>query len=240
MEKDTQIIIFDFPVFAGISLRKEGSMTGYEVKRNLCERIGLKGSLVTIHLKHSKIVCTVDASNAGENGMNGDGLVTDDPETVLGVTVADCMPIYISDLRGRIFGVLHSGWKGTGILETALNIFTNKLGVPVSEISVLLGPSIRSCCYKVDRERAEFFQDQWGINAAQERNGQFFLDLLAANKNILRTAGVTKVKDADYCTSCNTIFGSYRREGPEGFTKMLAFIGTDSGVGRNATVPTKL
>ena len=52
-----------------------------------------------------------------------DGLLTDNPNLILFLKVADCVPIYLFDKRLIIFGLVHSGWRGTAnkIVMNAIN-----------------------------------------------------------------------------------------------------------------------
>ncbi|MEI6388871.1 MAG: laccase domain-containing protein, partial [Spirochaetota bacterium] len=65
----------------------------------------------------------LDFGDGGPDGALGrDGIIlAGDPceGFATGITVADCMPIWIWDSASGARGVLHSGWKGTGILEAA-------------------------------------------------------------------------------------------------------------------------
>ena len=169
--------------------------------------------------EHTHTVLEAEASAAG---VDGDGLVTDNPDILIGVTVADCMPIFLWDVRSGAKAVLHSGWKGTGISREALKIMKTLYGTHPEDVSAILGPSIRSCCYAVSRERAESFAEEFGEDAAFLRNGNWYIDLAAANRNILREQGVVRIKTHPECTACDTRFSSYRRQGKECFTRMLA------------------
>ncbi len=42
-----------------------------------------------------------------------DGLVTDRAGIVLATFFADCVPLYFLDVRRRVIGLAHSGWRGT-------------------------------------------------------------------------------------------------------------------------------
>jgi hypothetical protein len=177
-----------------------------------------------LHQDHTKIVRVTD-SITDISGRSGDGLITSDPMSVLGVTVADCMPIFLWDPMTGARGLLHSGWKGTGILSVALDILIEKFTCEPENINVTLGPCIGVCCYAVPEERALLFREEFGRNAAVFKNEAWYIDLGAANQNILRKAGVHDVLTIDRCTACGGVFGSYRRQGKDKFTRMLALIG---------------
>ncbi|MDR3200909.1 MAG: polyphenol oxidase family protein, partial [Spirochaetales bacterium] len=111
--------------------------------------------------EHTRIVHRADA-DCQAAGRVGDGLVTNDQETLIGVTVADCMPVFLWDRASGARAVLHSGWKGTGIVREALRLMRNCYGSEAANIYAILGPGIRACCYAVPQERAESFALEFG------------------------------------------------------------------------------
>jgi polyphenol oxidase len=157
------------------------------------------------------------------SGREGDGLFTDNPKIILAVTVADCLPIFLADRVGGSFGVVHSGWKGTGIVLTALEKLAQLSG---SSIDTVIGPGIGSCCYSVDEKRARLFQRNYGPDSVTPSEPPR-LDLRAANLLLLSRAKrkIGTVTVTTNCTACTPFLGSFRREGPKQFTRMIALIG---------------
>lgn len=223
-----------------LSLRAAGDMRlGSDQRSSLLLHMLIEPArLYTLHQVHSQTVFTSGPAVSAE--LAGDGLVAGAPEHVLAVSVADCMPIFLFHAAARRFAVVHSGWKGTGIARRALQQLREQPGKPVlpaSEITAVLGPSIRSCCYNVDKPRAAEFADRWGAAAVVWRSpgssnstgssGEAVphLDLLQANLRSLEAAGVQDIRYVDECTACTPDLGSFRREGPQQFTHMLAMIG---------------
>ncbi|MEW5919254.1 MAG: polyphenol oxidase family protein, partial [Gemmatimonadota bacterium] len=94
--------------------------------------------------------------NAGWTGWlrvpDADGHLTNTPSTALAVTLADCVPIFLSHASGMI-GLLHAGWRGTsaGIVGRAIEELRFR-GVPAHELSAHLGPAICGKCYEVGPE----------------------------------------------------------------------------------------
>jgi copper oxidase (laccase) domain-containing protein len=151
-----------------------------------------------------------------------DGILIQGSGLAASVTVADCMPIYVCDYASGAFGVLHSGWKGTGILASAVAALAAAAGSPPAAISIILGPAIGPCCYAVSEERALGFEREFGPEAVHLRGGRHYLDLRAANLALARRLGVGALSSIDLCTSCDESLGSCRREGQGGFTRMMA------------------
>lgn len=217
-----------------ITLKEKGDMNlasakGQKNRIGLFSRLSVDEKRVyALQQTHSRAV--FDSTDVPRNGKEGDGLVAADPSHVLTVTVADCMPVFLFDVRKRVFALVHSGWQGTGIAAEAVGHMRRRYSCRPDSITAVLGPSIRSCCYRVDRERAERFGSIWGEDTVRwvDSGGEEkvpYLDLLTANRRLLAEAGVRAISCTKECTACASDLGSYRREGPSRFTRMLAMIG---------------
>jgi YfiH family protein len=176
---------------------------------------------------HSLRVVRIDGSESPDGPLvEADGMVTDRPDLLLTVTVADCLPIFLADRRGGAFALVHSGWKGTGIVAEAVRMMVSTYGTRPADLAVTIGPGIGPCCYTVPVERYGQFRGRFGPRAVQRGpDGSLRLDLRAANVSLLEREGVEDVTIVSDCTSCNPLLGSFRREGAAAFTRMLAFIG---------------
>lgn len=215
---------------AFLSTRSAGSMRYVPGVHNairdawLCTMGFEPASVLALPLVHSRRVFTARVP-ADLAGLQGDGIITDNPEACAVLTVADCMPIFLFDPDSGVFGVLHSGWKGTGILAEACRIMSADFGCRVSRLSVAFGPRVGVCCYPVDEERATVFSNEFGSSAVVWKEGKPHLDLVAANLALAENLGLTSITVSESCTSCDLNLGSYRREGPLAFTRMAAAIG---------------
>ncbi len=154
-----------------------------------------------------------------------DGVLTRNRDLVPTITEADCMPIWLLDRSSGVFGVLHSGWKGTGILRLAVLELGRRFGSPPSAVSAILGPAIGSCCYDVPEERARLFLDLYGPRAAFDDGHRWRIDLRAANIVLAERSGLGSLLSIEACTSCDPRLGSYRRQGQASFTCMAAACG---------------
>lgn len=252
---DKDYICFDFykdgkklsgsPV-CGMSLRKAGSMRfrWNETNDNRTAFLSkFNRKIVPVELIHSKIV--FDVKNPEDtDGLQGDGIITANKELMPVITVADCMPVYLYDSVTGVFGVVHSGWKGTGICVEAIKLACEKYNSKPENFSVILGPHIHSCCYIVNEERADYFNTNFAKDCAVPMkadeqlkvplnwdNGDgtlYRLSLEKANIFALLNAGVKSenINVCTDCTCCNSVFGSNRRETAGGsiFTVQAAFI----------------
>lgn len=219
---------------AGISLARAGDMS-LSRSRELPWRgrflaaLGVDPQRVyALHQVHSRRVLVIDRQDPRAlESVEADGMVTSRPDAILTVTVADCLPVFLIDKDRCAFGLVHSGWKGTGIVREALRLMERELGTAPADVTAVLGPCIGPCCYTVQHARWERFRLDFGDHAASRGAAadDYRIDLRAANVELLAQAGVMDVTVVKDCTSCSEALGSFRRQGPESFTRMLAFIG---------------
>ena len=192
--------------------------------------------VLSLELKHTRRVVAVggpaDATSlrTKAEGIGGaDGILCADASYVPVLTVADCMPIWLFDAGRGAFGLLHSGWKGTGILAEAVCFLERNFGSSPADISAILGPSIGPCCYSVPEERALQFGKEFGEKAVvihgEGHERKFHLDLREANLGLAARLGIGRLLNVDLCTACSDSLGSYRRQGPRDFTRMAALCG---------------
>lgn len=198
---------------------------------------------VPVELNHTHIVYNVSDVKDTLNKV-GDGIITRNTDLIPTVTVADCVPIFLYDSVTGVFGVVHSGWKGTGIIEDAINMAADIYGSRAENFSVTIGPHIHDCCYIVNEERADYFRKNFAADCVRELepgitvdwnngNGKLFrLSLEKANLAVLNKIGVKEdniyVQQDCTCCSKNGFYGSNRRETkinglPDKFTVQAAF-----------------
>ena len=200
-----------------------------------------------VQLDHTHIVYDVHDASDTKNKI-GDGIITTNRSLIPTVTVADCMPLYLYDPKTGVFGIVHSGWKGTGIVVDAITLAKENYGARPEDFCIVLGPHIRNCCYIVNKERADWFSENFtpecvtplepGVEVSWNTGGGplYRLSLEKANLAALKKSGVPaeNIWIHPACTCCykeNGInkYGSNRREttengAPDKFTVQAAFI----------------
>lgn len=145
-----------------------------------------------------------------------DAVITKEKGLLIGVQVADCVPILLCDPKRQVVGAVHAGWRGTAqaILKKTLQTFSDKFFSDPADILMAIGPSIRQCCYEVDGDVIRAVSRATGNGDYYiARGDKFLLDLAAANQIQALTTGVTadNVWVAGDCTFCNPQkFYSYR------------------------------
>jgi len=152
-----------------------------------------------------------------------DGLVTQDPEIILTLKVADCVPVFLHDPSKNIIGLVHSGWRGTveNIVLNAIQLM-DKNGTETGDIRCFLGPAIGICCYEVDWEVAKKFDDKAKVKMEERK---WRVGLHEQIRLQLASVGVQKknIRSSDICTYESQGYHSYRRDG-ENAGRMFAFL----------------
>ena len=107
-------------------------------------------NLTLMRQTHSNKVLIINKKNKNQKIFNSDALITKLQGVSLGVVTADCVPIIIYDLRNKIIGCIHAGWKGSfsGIIENTIKKL-KKINLN-NEIYASIGPCIGEKSYEVD------------------------------------------------------------------------------------------
>jgi YfiH family protein len=164
---------------------------------------------------------------------DADAVVSNEPGLVLAVLVADCVPIVIADRTGGAAGAIHAGWRGTcaRIGPAAVETMRRVFGTDPAGLVAAIGPSIGPDDYEVGEALVEAFR-QAGHEAGDlshwfvRRDGRLHLDLWAANRDQLITAGVRaeNIFTCGLSTLAHTnVFDSFRSAG-ERAGRMAAII----------------
>jgi YfiH family protein len=155
---------------------------------------------------------------------DADGHVTAIGGVLLGVTVADCVPVSLVDPVRRAVGLLHAGWRGVvaGILENGIRRLGREFGSRPEDLWLHLGPAICGDCYEVGGE----VHSALGL---PEPDGPRPVDLRACLHLRAVAIGVNeaRVTESAWCTLCGeSPFYSHRR-GERG--RQVAFLGIRPG-----------
>lgn len=178
--------------------------------------------LEQVHGVDVSVLRAHDATNA--RPPRADAAVTREADVVLGVRVADCMPVFFAAVDGSVVGVAHAGWRGlaAGVLERTVSA----MDIAPSNVVAWLGPAIGKAAFEVGSDVFEAFtrEDAPARSAfAPLRSGKWLADLEALARMRLARAGVASAHGGGYCTLSETArFYSYRRDRVTG--RMGAFI----------------
>jgi hypothetical protein len=96
----------------------------------------------------------------------GDGLITNVAGVLLGVKVADCLPVIVADRKRKAVGVFHAGWRGTvqRIVEKGIGEMRRQLGCDPANLVAAIGPGIGACCYEIGEEVENEFDSQFAYS----------------------------------------------------------------------------
>jgi hypothetical protein len=163
------------------------------------------GDVVFAEQVHGRSTAVVTAADRGRGTRSTadavagtDVLVTRAPGVVLACLVADCVPIVLVDPEAGVLATVHAGWRGTvaRAADAALGAMAG-LGARVGRVVAGIGPAIDPARYRVGDEVAEAvrgaFGDPGGLlthDPGEPGDGEWLLDLWAANRRVLVEAGV--------------------------------------------------
>jgi YfiH family protein len=120
--------------------------------------------LITLRQFHSNLIAIAKSTDLGRaSPLKADGLMTADPGLLLGIQVADCIPVLVADRKRRAVAVFHAGWRGTvkRIVELGIGRMRIEFGSRPEDLVAAIGPGIGACCYSVGEEVYSSFESQF-------------------------------------------------------------------------------
>src|SRR3990167_8312518 len=195
-------------------------------RERLAVAIGIPlDNFTTARQVHDSNVAVITEELKGRGAFNfdtaisaTDAMVTATPNICLMVLQADCVPLLFFDLKKKVIGVAHAGWKGTVLMvaQNMVKVLKEKFHCSADDILVGIGPSIGPCCYEIGPE--VIIQIAKAFNNKREciietSDGKSYFNLWEANKMQLVQSGIPEknIEIAKICTHCDhTVFFSYR------------------------------
>lgn len=152
-------------------------------------------------------------SQSAHDVPEADAAVTSDPDIVLAILTADCLPVLFASKDGARIGAAHAGWRGlaAGVLEATVAA----MGVSPEQINAWLGPAIGAKSYEVGAEVRDAFvaRDRSAEAAFTESGSDHWLcDLYALATQRLHACGVRMIHGGGFDTRSDERFYSYRRD----------------------------
>ncbi len=181
----------------------------------------------TVHIHSSAEPQTWERTRAGAD-PKADAIVTADPGVLLAIRVADCTPVFLATLDGKLVAAIHAGWRGviSGVAPAAIAAM-RQLGA--GEILAAIGPCIGPDQFEVGPEVLAEFRGAFGAAAPvrDRAGGKGDVDLQRALELQLRESGVSDIETCRACTASDARFFSHRRD--KGITgRMIGIIGCPS------------
>lgn len=208
------VVVPDWPapprVRAFVTTRAEGDMARGSASRNA---LAVPGVPRWMRQVHGTAVQDADAIRGGAEEPVADAALARQADTVCAITVADCMPVLLTDRSASVVAVAHAGWRGlcAGVLETTVQ------ATKARDLIAWMGPAIGPAVYEVGEDvREAFVSREAGASAAfraSSRPGHWLLDLYAVARQRLHACGVESIYGGGFCTYSDTErFFSYRRD----------------------------
>jgi polyphenol oxidase len=176
-----------------------------ENRRRLAAAVGTDpGDFVFARQVHGAGVRIVGDADRGSGAFtlddaiaDTDALVTATPGVVLAILTADCVPIVLHDPVAGVLACVHAGWRGTVARVPAVAVAAmTTLGSRPSDVIAGLGPAVAPARYQVGPDVHDAVARAMGSAAAafirpdSATPGRWLLDLWAANRHVLREAGL--------------------------------------------------
>ena len=165
------------------------------------------------------------------HGTVADACITTEKKLACTIMVADCLPVFFTDLEGNFVAAVHAGWRGLacGVLRQNIESIHALAGVNVAytaiKIIAWLGPCIGPNAFEVGGEVKAEFEASLPNSAlyfkavGDSDSGKYLADLAGLARLQLKQLGLAEDQifgndsSADWCTVNNPLrFFSHRRD----------------------------
>lgn len=199
-----------------------------ENRKHLADKLNIHlDQCVFANQTHSDHIQRITSADAGKGCtsiedaiMDCDALYTREPNLLLGVFTADCVPILLYDDVTGIICAIHSGWMGTiqQITTKTLRVLIEQEGCNPENLHAYIGPAIAFSSFEVGNEVVEKVR-QLPFDTCpyikQKNEIKALVDNKGLNFQMLLDAGVQEkhiTVDKNDTFSVNESFFSYRRD----------------------------
>ncbi len=176
---------------------------------------------------HGTAVVDAASVTPRSKGPDADASIATGPGVVCTVMTADCLPVLLADVDGKVVGAAHAGWRGlaAGVLNRTVEAMR---AAGAGDITAWLGPAIGPNEFEVGadvldafvgaaRNPAEADRLRAAFAALAASPGKYLADIYALGRCFLARDGVLRVSGGTHCTVTEAErFFSYRRDGVTG------------------------
>lgn len=223
-------------IYAGLNvgLGSDDDQDAIIQNRNMAANSIIKNApLHSVYQIHSNHTVIANDLTIADDGPQADALVSAQPNILLGILTADCVPILFADHDAGVIGAAHAGWKGaiSGVSDTVIDLMES-LGANRDNIACAIGPCIAQKSYEVDNEFYARFMDADNGNEHFFKSGKidhYQFDIEAYTASRVAQAGIRKITCLGMDTYANEDdFYSYRRSchrNEGGYGRQISIIG---------------
>lgn len=174
--KDEGLVAFfttrDLPLKAG---EREDLIEEIENnKKLLCEELNIPfENLIIPQQTHSDNVriakCKVQSAKCYKDT---DALIANEPNVVLALNFADCVPILFYDPIKKVIAAAHAGWRGTAVQIGVKTVqkMVEEFSCKPSDIIAAIGPAIGNCCFEAKEDVLSQLAESINIEAPSKQN----------------------------------------------------------------------
>jgi len=215
--------VSDFPAdslnLAGFS--EDSRENIYENRRRFLQLFPPGMRIAAVYQCHGSTVKSIaDEDDITDSDDRADAMVSNLDGVLLGVKMADCVPVLIADPTTGAFAAAHAGWRGTvaSIVVKAVEMMREKFGADPARMIAAIGPAATVRQYEIGEDVLNAFAENFEGSEkyfVPTRPGHARVDLHAANRDQLLSCGLdaANISTAPFCTMERTdLFFSYRRE----------------------------
>ena len=226
-------------ILAAISLREDKNMKVYhETGKDLIALINRKKFLNKLGLTENKVVSAkavhgdnveiATSEDCGNYIPETDGLITNQKNVYLSVTVADCLPVVIFEPLKEILCLIHCGWMGLEkkIIKKAVEKMTGNFDVNPEDLLAGIGPSIGGCHFEVKEDFLSKFKSY--PEAILKKHGKNYVNLKDIAKKQLEAARIKEgnIEISPICTYCHSDkYFSFRKDKSRPVEAMIVIAG---------------
>lgn len=230
-------------ITAVYSKKSMGNMSDYcksadnsqENRKKFLDILNLeKKTEVTSHQTHTNNVKVIDKHVTKYSYHGIDGFITDRRDVALFTFYADCLPLFVYDMKNKVIGVAHSGWPGTykEMQKSLVSLMNKKFGTKYEDLLLGLGIGIQRDDYEVDTDFYQKFLMKFDEEIVKKsftysiEKEKYFFDNIMFNKiTALRLGILEKNIIISSESTMDKKFHSYRREKEKSgrATAMIAF-----------------
>lgn len=151
------------------------------------------------------------AAAAGTDFNGYDVIMTAEPSIVIGLSVADCLPIILASEQEAVVAIAHVGWRGLVdqvLAKTVVAMTENHCATPAN-IKAVIGPGIDVAHYAFGKEAHNLFDERY----IQIIDKQPHINLKLLAQDQLAEVGISQIADLNIDSYSDSRFYSARRSG---------------------------